>query len=194
MKADLRGRLASFVRGEITPKTGVTPVTGVTGVTGNVPKLLKLQQLRLLRLETDKVANNTERGVTAHVTRAACIDDVEIDERAGLASDSVPAPYLDAWSRLQCQKPMRVSDGEWRQALDDAGRFLEQWRNLAAEFEWSPGDLFDAPHDGKLAGLAWWLRGETVRSFGPEHAVTEAGSVFDRLTRSEWQNPYQRRK
>jgi hypothetical protein len=114
--------------------------------------------------------------------------------RLAMSSDSVPAVYADAWGRLQCQKPYGVTEAAWRQAVDDAGRFLDQWRNLAAEFEWSPGDLFDAPHDGKLAGLAWWLRGETVRSFGPEHAVTEAGSVFDRLTRSEWQNPYQRRK
>jgi hypothetical protein len=26
----------------------------------------------------------------------------------------VPEPHLDAWARLQIQKPMAVSDGEWR--------------------------------------------------------------------------------
>ena len=30
----------------------------------------------------------------------------------------------DAWARLQCQKPMAVSEAEWRQAIDDGGRFF----------------------------------------------------------------------
>jgi hypothetical protein len=52
-------------------------------------------------------------------TRAAPAD--EIEERAALAADCVPTVYLDAWARLQCQMPMRVSDAEWRQAIHDAG-------------------------------------------------------------------------
>ena len=50
-----------------------------------------------------------------------------------MAMDSVPERYLDAWARLQCQKPTRVSDAEWRQAIDDAGRFLDQWGSLAVQ-------------------------------------------------------------
>ena len=37
----------------------------------------------------------------------------------------VPAAYADAWARPQIQKPMRVSDAEWRQAIGYAGRFLD---------------------------------------------------------------------
>jgi|GEM_PF-4313972 len=40
---------------------------------------------------------------------------------------SVPEPYLDAWARLQCQKPAHVTVEQWRQAIDQAGRFLDQW-------------------------------------------------------------------
>ena len=102
-------------------------------------------------------------------------DAVELEERKGMAMASVPEPYLDAWARLQCQKPMRGPDAEWRQAIDAAGRFLDQWGSLAVEFQWTPGDLFDVPGGGSPGGLAWFLNGETVRSLGPEHAVTEGG-------------------
>jgi hypothetical protein len=103
---------------------------------------------------------------------------------------SVPEPYLDAWARLQCQKPMRVSDAEWRQAIDDAGRVLDQWGSLALEFGWTAGDVFDVPHDGK-PGLIWFAAGERVRALVPEHAVLWGGErVLDNLTRGEWINPY----
>jgi hypothetical protein len=75
---------------------------------------------------------------------------------------------------------MRVSDAEWRRALDDAGRFLDQWGSLAVEFDWSPGELFDVPRDRKHGGLVWFLGGETVQSIGAEHAISEAGRIFDR--------------
>ena len=66
-----------------------------------------------------------------------------------MAMGGVPEPYLDAWARLQYQKPMRVSDAEWRQAINDAGRFLDQWGSRAVEFGWAAGKLFDVPRDGR---------------------------------------------
>jgi hypothetical protein len=50
-----------------------------------------------------------------------------IEERSGLAADRVPSVYLDAWARLNCQKPARVSESEWRLALDNGGLFLDAW-------------------------------------------------------------------
>jgi hypothetical protein len=44
---------------------------------------------------------------------------------------------------------MRISDAEWRQAIDDAGRFLDQWGSLAIELGWAAGELFDVPRDGR---------------------------------------------
>ena len=69
------------------------------------------------------------------------------------------------------------------QAIDAAGRFLDQWGSLAVEFGWTPGDLFDVPRDGGLGGLVWFLQGETVRALGPEHAVTQGERILDKVTR-----------
>ena len=56
-------------------------------------------------------------------------------ERAQGFGDGQRAEAL-SWAGLQCQKPMRVSDDDWRQAIDDAGRFLD-WGTLAVEFQWT---------------------------------------------------------
>jgi hypothetical protein len=104
----------------------------------------------------------------------------DIEERKGMAMGSVPEPYLDAWARVQLQKPLRVSDDEWSRAVDDAGRFLDQWGSLAVEYGWTPGDLFDVPHDGRMGGVAWFIGGETVRVLGPRRAVTDSGREFTR--------------
>jgi hypothetical protein len=69
------------------------------------------------------------------------------------AMDTVPKRYLAAWGQFQCQCPAGVTEQTWRQAIDDAGRFIAQWGKLADSFGWSPGDLFDVPRDGAM-GLA----------------------------------------
>jgi len=43
-------------------------------------------------------------------------DKAEIEERKGLASDSVPEPYLDAWARLQRQNPAHIEEPHMGQA------------------------------------------------------------------------------
>jgi hypothetical protein len=80
-----------------------------------------------------------------------------------------------------------VKEQTWRQAIDDAGRFLAQWGKLAESFNWEPGDLLDCPRDGAM-GLAWWLKGRTVTALGPEHAGV-GQPAYDRVTRREWVNP-----
>ena len=44
-------------------------------------------------------------------------DEAALEERKGMAMGGVPEPYLDAWARLQVQKPFGVSDAGWRQAM-----------------------------------------------------------------------------
>ena len=61
----------------------------------------------------------------------------------GPCGGRVPAVYLDAWARLNCQKPEGVTEADWRRALDDGGRFLDGFGEKAAEIGWSPGELFD---------------------------------------------------
>ena len=119
VKADLGAKLQSAMSGGTTPKTGVTPVTGVTWRSTYVSKSLRLQQLRRLRLESDKLANNAERGVIAHVICLPNPARAEIEERTGKPADGVLEPYRDAWNRLQCQQPMGVDGADWLQAIDD---------------------------------------------------------------------------
>jgi len=60
-------------------------------------------------------------------------DKSAIDDRAGLAiNGGVPAVYADSRARLNCRKPLDVTEAKWRQALDDAGRFLDEWGAVAA--------------------------------------------------------------
>jgi hypothetical protein len=91
----------------------------------------------------------------------------------------------DAWARLQCHPPMRASDQEWRQVIDDAGRFLDQWGSRAVEFGWTAGYLFDVPRDGKPGGLVWFLGGESVQAIGPGSMVTQDGRIFNRFENNQ---------
>jgi hypothetical protein len=103
----------------------------------------------------------------------------EIEERAALTADRVQPCYLDVWARLNCQKPA-VSEAEWRLALDDGGRFLDDRGTLAAELQWTAGDLFDVPRDGTLRGLVWLLKGKRVEALGADHARLAGGGKFER--------------
>jgi hypothetical protein len=116
-------------------------------------------------------------------------DPAELEERKGIAS-GVPERYVDAWARFQLQCPVGVTEQAWRQAVEDAGRFLAQWGKLADSFGWSPGDLFDVPRDGAM-GLVWWLKDRAVTALGPEHACV-GQPAYDRVIHREWVNPYSR--
>jgi hypothetical protein len=179
MEADLVARLLRTMQGTSIPKIGVTGVAPVTGALVTCSKSLKLQGLQGLQVENSKEGNNVAKGVTARVTELFIPDEAGIDERAGLTMGGVPKPYLDAWARLQARQLFGINEARRRQAIDDAGRFLDQWGSLAVEFSWSQGDLFDVPRDGNLGGLAWFIEGEAVRALGPEHAITISGRVFD---------------
>jgi hypothetical protein len=56
------------------------------------------------------------------------------------------------------------------QACWAAEMFLSEWSGLAAEFEWTAGDIFDPP-DADRSGLAYWLGTDIVTALGPEWAV-----------------------
>jgi hypothetical protein len=120
----------------------------------------------------------------ASIFRIHCEPD-ELEERKGLAMGAVPELYLDAWARLQLQRPYAMPEDRWRQAIDEAGRFLDQWGSSAIAQSWTASDLFDVPGEGKPGGLVWSLQGEAVRALGPDHAVTQADRVFDRLENNQ---------
>ena len=109
-----------------------------------------------------------------------------VEERAAACADVVPAPYLDAWARLNHQKPMRVSDLEWRRALDDGGRFFDAWGALAADLQWTTAELLDLPGEGRKGGLIWQLRGSNLEVLGADLLRTSDGRKILRGV-AEWQ-------
>jgi hypothetical protein len=181
MRADLAARLRRAMRGEIEPKTGVTGVAGETGPLRLRPKPQELRQLRPLRVENDDLGKSDFGGVLDGVSDLPEFVREAIEERAALCAGSVPAIYLDAWARLNHQKPMRVSKAEWRRALDDGGRFLDQWGWVSnEEWAWAPDELFAIPRAIGDGGLIWRLSGALVEAYGPHHVRLSDGSVVMR--------------
>jgi hypothetical protein len=105
--------------------------------------------------------------------------EADMIERAGLCVDGFPAIYLDAWVRLNCQKPMRVSEADWRRALDDGRHFFDTWGWVCRSgWEWPPDELFEAPCVDSGGGLIWRLQGRTVVSYGPDYVRMNNDSVI----------------
>ena len=183
MTPEMRKRLALVFPGLSTSVTGVAGVTGVTDPARYARKPQQLRQLRPLRLEngkTGKAENEASRGVTAGVTATLDAEADAIEERAALVSEACPAPYADTFARLNHQKPITVSDAQWSRALDDAGRFLDDWGAEAAAMQWSAGELFDLPRDGRPGGLVWQLQGERVEALGADHVRLGDGRTVER--------------
>jgi hypothetical protein len=180
MRAELAERLRRIMRGEAVPEYGVTGVAGVTDTPRLRRKPQQLRRLRQLRLEKGSWEKRAEQDVSEPVTAPTEADFDAIEERAAMAADRVPACYLDAWARLQCQRPLSTSEAEWRLAIHDAGMFLDGWGLEAAAMEWAAGDLLDVPIEGRLGGLVWQLSGDRVEILGADHARLADGRTIER--------------
>jgi hypothetical protein len=75
---------------------------------------------------------------------------------------------------------MAVSVSQWSRALDDAGRILDAWGAEAAATQWSAGELFDLPREGRPAGIVWQLKGERVDALGADHVRLSDARVIAR--------------
>ena len=108
----------------------------------------------------------------------------EVEERTAIAIElgRVPPAYANAWAAFQTRKPPQVSWGDWYRAMDDAGRFLDAWAELALDFGWQSPDIFGPD------GLAWFCAGERVRALGPDNAVTASGLIFMRQRNRQREN------
>jgi hypothetical protein len=96
-------------------------------------------------------------------------DAYTLAEREALAADRCPAEYLATWARFQLVRPRWALEGEWLEAIEGAGRFLDQWGAEAAAYGWTPEQIFGRD------GLAFALRGATVRALGRRHADLDDG-------------------
>jgi hypothetical protein len=174
-----RALLVALAKGEPAPKYDGS---GGTGVTVEHCSTLKpsitpgVTPFHLLHLENSRFRKEVELDTSEGGTGD------EIDERAALAVDRVPDCYLDAWARLNHQKPVPTSDAQWSRAVNDAGRFLDDWGDEAAAMQWSAGELFDIPREGQPGGIVWQLRGESPDALGADHVRLSDGRVIARAS------------
>jgi hypothetical protein len=174
MRPDALAELCAIMRGERARSAGTPGTPGTPGTSTIVParKCPSFHVFHVFQVKHDKVGNEYfEPGTTGGTD-----DDVALAERAAIAIEDgrVPPAYADAWAAFQMRKPNRVAEADWRQAADDAGRFLDEWAALALGFHWQPSDIFGPD------GLAWFCAGERVRALGPDNAVTSSGRIFAR--------------
>ena len=154
MKADLAAKLQSAMREEVARNY---PVTRVTGVTCNTSKSLMLHHYTCNTLKSASWENDEKERVTKGVTIPPAPDsslaedtEIELEERKAMAMGGVPEPYLDAWARLQYQKPMRVS---MRNGGKSSMTRAASWTNGEAALSNSAGRrrFVRRPRDGNRA-------------------------------------------
>jgi hypothetical protein len=93
-------------------------------------------------------------------------------------ADQVPDRFIAAWQALLSQCPIGLALFVWEAAKYDAALLFGDFGRLLDDYKWTPGDLFDVPHDGKHGGLAWFIRGSPVVAIGRDMAQTQDGRIW----------------
>jgi hypothetical protein len=146
---------------------------GVTGVT-HVTKPKVTPKSSIVTPVTPVTHLNQSQPTSYASTLAGTLADVyDFDERAAIAihEGGIPGAYADAFAQLQIAQPIGVAHSQWLRAIDDAGRFLDQWGNVAEKLQWSARDIFKKPAapaatrlplDLGTVGLCWVIDGQNV--------------------------------
>jgi hypothetical protein len=108
----------------------------------------------------------------------------DFDERSAIVEHDggVARAWAEGFARLSVSRPpVGFSYARWRELLDDGGRFVDRWAEIAAAQGWSAADIFGlSPHgpatryDGM--GLVALIRGGEVTEITSEHATIRAPS------------------
>lgn len=158
MSAELAPNLdafRAFLKRRVDEKKRVTAVTAVTSIKSNT--------CRLQTLVTRVTAGSTEDQERSEVLERQAF--AEIDGH-------VPPVFSLAFAAFQMGCPRGYAVEEWRIAIDDAGRFLDDFGRKAASLGWQAGDIFGS------SGLAWALRGASVSDLTPSMATLSDGRSF----------------
>lgn len=109
------------------------------------------------------------------------ICDAPVTERITALTDEagIPAAYADTFLALQVAPPEGVIESRWRQAVDDAARFLGGWGSTAAALGWPAGDLFELTPSG-CSGLVWELHGREVIALTADEAILSPNDRTER--------------
>ncbi len=109
---------------------------------------------------------------------------VALQERSAIIAEGSGAPYgwAEAFATLDRSQPVPgYTIGQWRQLIDDGGRFLDEWGAEAARLGWRAVDCFGVvkslgtdmrPRDevGQRSGLVTLITGGRVTSIGADFA------------------------
>ena len=104
------------------------------------------------------------------------------NERAALVEygAGVPRAWAEGFARLDPNcPPGAVAPEQWRQYIDDCGRFLDDgWAGKAAAFGWGPLDLFGCNREHPFpridrVGLLWLLNGNRLLALSEITAAIE---------------------
>lgn len=90
------------------------------------------------------------------------------------AEGGVLTVFAEAFASLMATCPPDVTEARWRQAIDDAGRFLDAWGTTAADLGWTGLDLSDRAERG-AHGLVWELDSRAVVALGEGVAAIGEG-------------------
>ncbi len=104
--------------------------------------------------------------------------ETNLDERLAMAlyEGGIPLIYAPAFAVLQMNCPGGASFACWEQAVDDAGRLLDQWGFQAERLGWSATDLIGPA----TSSLAWAIHGQRVLSLSASRAILKDGRQYRR--------------
>jgi hypothetical protein len=152
----------AFLRSRVSQKPCVTRVTAVTSKESSTCRLQEF------------VTRVT--GIAGRVP--GCPD---VDERQAIAEveGGISPLYSAGFARLQLTPPAGLSAPRWRQAVDDAGRFLDAFGQQAQAMGWQSDDLF------RPNSLVQTLQGAHVTKITSMTAVLSDGRTFKRIVSEE---------
>jgi hypothetical protein len=101
---------------------------------------------------------------------------LDVDECAAHAEigGEVPAIYARAFAEMQVRPLRTMSVDRWRETVNDAGLFLDEWGPTAEKAGWTAEDLFGAH------GIVWALNGKPLAALDHNRAILPTGRRVDR--------------
>lgn len=119
----------------------------------------------------------------AEIVERATDATVDLDEREAMAlAGEVPLAFARVFAAMQVARPASVDEPRWRQAINDAGVFVDTWGGVAERLGWTARDIF-GPHFTPSA-LAWALQGAQVIALTATEAHLSDGRTFARSFRN----------
>lgn len=138
-------------------------------------------------------------GSDVEISTTALDEAAALHERAAIIAEGtgVPIAWAEGFAALDRSWPVAgFTREQWRQVIDDGGRFLDRWGAEAARLGWRAVDVFGAtrslsanmsPRDevGQRVGLALMIGGGVVTAIAEDRAtvVSPSGSSLTYLRR-----------